>query len=273
MKFSVDIGGYIIVLGLGVGIVFLVMKMIKYQLRSAEKKMQDIADKQAIHVLDENIQQAIKKGDIVINEDNSLKLVKMVHCEEIYLSPYFITDAEKMECVLEKPYILIYEKKISAVNDIIPLLEKTARQKKSLLIITEIVEAEALTTLVINKMTGTLDSCPVRLGQFDERKKIILEDVAVLTGGRVITQNMGITLENIDIEDLGRAEKVKVDKENIIIIGFGGKPAKINRRIEQIKRQFEKSNSFNEKKLLQERLGRLSGKENLVLNVKAIAET
>jgi chaperonin GroEL len=160
-----------------------------------------------------------------------------------YISPYFVTDTEKMEVVLKEPYILITDKKLSSVKPIIPILEKVARTGKALLIIAEDVEGEALATLVLNKLKGTLDVCAVKAPGFGERRKAMLQDIAILTGGQVISEELGLNLEKAELEDLGRAEMVRVKKDETIIIGGKGDPERIKQRIEQIKNQIEQTTS------------------------------
>jgi chaperonin GroEL len=189
-----------------------------------------------------------------------------------YLSPYFVTDAERMEVLLEDPYILIYEKKISSIKDILPLLEKIARAGKPLLIIAEDVEGEALATLVVNKIRGTFVACAVKAPGYGDRRKAMLDDIAVLTNGKAITEDLGIKLENVDVEDLGRAKRVKVDKENTTIVEGAGKTQAINGRIAQIKKQIDDTDSDYDKEKLQERLAKLAGGV-AVINVGAATET
>jgi chaperonin GroEL len=189
-----------------------------------------------------------------------------------YLSPYFVTDAERMEVILEDPYILINEKKISSLKDLLPLLEKIARTGKPLLIIAEEVEGEALATLVVNKIRATLVACAVKAPGYGDRRKAMLEDIAILTGGKALTEDLGIKLENVDIEDLGRAKRVKVDKENTTIVEGAGKTQAINGRIAQIKKQVEDTDSDYDKEKLQERLAKLAGGV-AVINVGAATET
>ncbi len=217
-----------------------------------------------------------KDGVITVEEAKStattLDVVEGMQFDQGYLSPYFVTDAERMEVLLEDPYILIYEKKISSIKDILPLLEKIARVGKPLLIIAEEVEGEALATLVVNKIRGTFVACAVKAPGYGDRRKAMLEDIAVLTGGKAITEDLGLKLENLDVEDLGRAKRVKVDKENTTIVEGAGKTPAINARIAQIKKQVEDTDSDYDKEKLQERLAKLSGGV-AVINVGAATET
>jgi len=217
-----------------------------------------------------------KDGVITVEEAKStattLEVVEGMQFDQGYLSPYFVTDAERMEVILEEPYILIYEKKISSIKDVLPLLEKIARTGKPLLIVAEEVEGEALATLVVNKIRGTLVTCAVKAPGYGDRRKAMLEDIAILTSGKAITEDLGIKLENIDIEDLGRAKRVKVDKENTTIVEGAGKSQGINARIAQLKKQIEESDSDYDKEKLQERLAKLAGGV-AVINVGAATET
>ncbi len=217
-----------------------------------------------------------KDGVITVEEAKStattLDVVEGMQFDQGYLSPYFVTDAERMEVLLEDAYILIYEKKISSIKDILPLLEKIARASKPLLIIAEEVDGEALATLVVNKIRGTFVACAVKAPGYGDRRKAMLEDIAVLTGGKALTEDLGIKLENVDIEDLGRAKKVKIDKENSTIVEGAGKNQAINARISQIKKQIEDTDSDYDKEKLQERLAKLSGGV-AVINVGAATET
>jgi chaperonin GroEL len=217
-----------------------------------------------------------KDGVITVEEAKlmatTLDVVEGMQFDQGYLSPYFVTDAERMECILEDPYILIHEKKISSLKDILPLLEKIARTGKPFLIVAEEVEGEALATLVVNKIRGTLSTCAVKAPGYGDRRKAMLEDIAVLTGGKALTEDLGIKLENVDIDDLGRAKRVKVDKENTTIIEGAGKTSSINGRIAQIKKQIEESDSDYDKEKLQERLAKLAGGV-AVINVGAATET
>src|SRR3989338_4939708 len=199
-----------------------------------------------------------KDGVITVEEAKSMKttlaLVEGMQLDQGYLSPYFVTDAERMETSLEEPYILIYEKKISAMKDLLPLLEKIAKAGRPIVLIAEDVEGEALATLVVNKLRGTLQCAAVKAPGYGDRRKAMLEDIATITGGRALTEDLGIKMENIQLEDLGRAKRVKVDKENTTIIEGAGKTSAINGRIAQIKKQIEDSDSDYDKEKLQERL-------------------
>jgi chaperonin GroEL len=217
-----------------------------------------------------------KDGVITVEEAKStattLDVVEGMQFDQGYLSPYFVTDTERMEVLLEDAYILIYEKKISSIKDILPLLEKIARAGKPLLIIAEEVDGEALATLVVNKIRGTFVACAVKAPGYGDRRKAMLEDIAILTGGKALTEDLGIKLENIDIEDLGRAKKIKIDKENSTIVEGAGKNAAINARIAQLKKQIEDTDSDYDKEKLQERLAKLAGGV-AVINVGAATET
>ena len=217
-----------------------------------------------------------KDGVITVEEAKSmattLEVVEGMQFDQGYLSPYFVTDAERMEVILEEPYILIHEKKISSLKDLLPLLEKIARTGKPLLIVAEEIEGEALATLVVNKIRGTLSAAAVKAPGYGDRRKAMLDDIAVLTGGKALTEELGIKLENVDIEDLGRAKRVKIDKENTTIVEGAGKTQAINGRISQIKKQIEDTDSDYDKEKLQERLAKLAGGV-AVINVGAATET
>ncbi len=217
-----------------------------------------------------------KDGVITVEEAKStltsLSVVEGMQFDQGYLSPYFVTDAERMTCALETPYILIYEKKISNLKDIVPLLEKIARSGKPLVIIAEEVEGEALATLVVNKIRGTLSCCTVKAPGYGDRRKAMLEDIAILTGGKALTEDLGIKLENVDISDLGQAKRVTIDKENTTIIEGAGKTTAINGRIAQLKTQIDDSDSDYDKEKLQERLAKIAGGV-AVINVGAATET
>jgi chaperonin GroEL len=217
-----------------------------------------------------------KDGVITVEEGKAskteLELVEGMEFDQGYLSPYFVTDPEKMECVLDDPYILIHEKKISAMKDILPLLEKVARAGKPLVIISEETEGEVLATLVVNKIRGTLQCAAVKAPGYGDRRKAMLEDIAILTGGRAITEDLGIKLENVKIEELGRAKRVRIDKDNTTIVEGKGETSEIQGRIAQIKKQIETTDSDYDKEKLQERLAKLSGGV-AVINVGAATET
>jgi chaperonin GroEL len=217
-----------------------------------------------------------KDGVITVEEakgmETTLEVVEGMQFDRGYLSPYFITDAEKMECVLEEPYILIFEKKISALRDLLPLLETIAKTGRPLLAIAEDVEGEALATLVVNKIRGILRCAAVKAPGFGERRKAMIEDIAILTGGRAITEDLGIKLENIQMEDLGQAKQIKIDKDDTTIVGGYGTDDAIQGRIAQIKRQIEDTTSDYDREKLQERLAKLAGGV-AIINVGAATET
>jgi len=204
-----------------------------------------------------------KDGTITVEEaktlETTLDVVEGMQFDKGYLSPYFVTNAEEMECVLENPYILIFEKKISSLNDMLPLLQNVAKSGKPLMIIAEDVEGEALATLVVNKLRGTLQVCAVKAPGFGDRRKAMLEDIAILTGGQMISEDLGIKLENVEIGQLGRAKKVTVDKDNTTIVEGGGKTSDIQGRVALIKKQIEETSSDYDREKLQERLAKLAG--------------
>jgi chaperonin GroEL len=191
--------------------------------------------------------------------DTTLELVEGMQFDRGYLSPYFVTDAERMEALLESPLILIYDKKISNMRDIIPILEQIAKKGKSLLIISEDIEGEALATLVVNKLRGTLKCAAVKAPGFGDRRKAMLEDIAILTGGEVVSEDLGRKLESVAITDLGTAKKIIIDKDNTTIVEGSGKKAAIQGRISQIKAQIEETTSDYDREKLQERLAKLAG--------------
>src|SRR5947199_7281371 len=217
-----------------------------------------------------------KDGVITVEESKTmiteLDTVEGMQFDRGYLSPYFVSDAERMEAVLEDPYILIHEKKISNMKDLLPLLEQIARSGKPLLIIAEEVEGEALATRVVNKLRGTLNACAVKAPGFGDRRKAMLEDVAVLTGGKAIMEETGIKLEGVRLEDLGRAKRVTVDKDNTTIIDGGGKQKEIEGRIKQLRAQIEETTSDYDREKLQERLAKLAGGV-AIIKVGAATET
>ena len=217
-----------------------------------------------------------KDGVITVEEaksmETSLDFVEGMQFDRGYLSPYFVTDAERMETILENPYILLNEKKISSMKDLLPILEQIAKMGRPLLIIAEDVEGEALATLVVNKLRGTLNVAAVKAPGFGDRRKAMLEDIAILTGGRVISEDLGIKLENIKVDDLGQTKRVTIDKENTTIVEGSGNPADLEGRIKQIKVQIEETTSDYDREKLQERLAKLVGGV-AVINVGAATET
>ena len=231
----------------------------------------EIADKIA-----EAMDKVGKDGTITVEEaksiETTLEVVEGMQFDKGYLSPYFVTNAETMEAKQEDPYILIYEKKISSLKDLLPLLEKAARTGKPLLIIAEEVEGEVLATLVVNKLRGTLNVCAVKAPGFGDRRKAMLEDIAVLTGGKFISEDLGIKLESIELTDLGRAKSVVIDKENTTIVKGNGKSSDIQGRVNQIRRQIEETTSDYDREKLEERLAKLAGGVAIV-NVGAATET
>lgn len=216
-----------------------------------------------------------KDGVITVEEaktiTTSLEVVEGMQFDRGYLSPYFVTDADRMEVVLEDPYILIYEKKLSVMKDLLPVLEKIVQTGKSFLIIAEEIEGEALATLVVNKIRGILKCCAVKAPGFGDRRKAMLEDIAILTGGKLIAEELGIKLENIKLDDLGKTKRIVIDKENTTIIEGAGKSSDIKARISQIKLQIEDTKSDYDREKLQERLAKLAGGV-AVINVGAVTE-
>jgi len=217
-----------------------------------------------------------KDGVITVEEaksmETSLEIVEGMQFDRGYLSPYFVTDAERMEVSLEDAYILLHEKKISNMKDLLPILEKVAKMGKPFVLLAEDVEGEALATLVVNKLRGTLHGCAVKAPGFGDRRKAMLEDISILTGGRVITEDLGIKLESIEIGDLGRAKRVTVDKDNTTIIEGSGKSSAIEGRVKQIRTQIEETTSDYDREKLQERLAKLVGGV-AVINVGAATES
>jgi len=217
-----------------------------------------------------------KDGTITVEEaksiETTLEVVEGMQFDKGYLSPYFVTNAETMEARMEDAYVLNYEKKISSLKDLLPILEKVAKIGKPLLVISEDVEGEALATLVVNKLRGTLNVCAVKAPGFGDRRKAMLEDIAILTGGRCITEDLGIKLESLSLEDLGRAKSIVVEKENTTIVEGHGKSSEIQGRVNQIRRQIEETTSDYDREKLQERLAKLAGGV-AVINVGASTET
>jgi len=217
-----------------------------------------------------------KDGTITVEEaksiETTLEVVEGMQFDKGYLSPYFVTNAETMECKLEDAYVLNFEKKISSLKDLLPILEKIAKIGKPLLIIAEEVEGEALATLVVNKLRGTINVCAVKAPGFGDRRKAMCEDIAILTGGKFISEDLGIKLETLDLNDLGRAKNIVVDKENTTIVEGYGKSSDIQGRVNQIRRQIEETTSDYDREKLQERLAKLAGGV-AVINVGAATET
>jgi chaperonin GroEL len=220
-------------------------------------------DKQIGDLIADAMEKVGKDGVITVEEakgvETTLEVVEGMQFDRGYISPYFVSDPERMEAVIENPLILIHEKKISSMKDLLPVLEQIAKMGKPLLIIAEEVEGEALATLVVNKLRGTLTTCAVKAPGFGDRRKEMLKDIAVLTGGEVISEELGIKLENIRLEDLGKCKKVVVDKENTTIIEGAGKDKEIEGRIKQIRTQIEETTSDYDREKLQERLAKLAG--------------
>ncbi len=233
-------------------------------------------DSQVGELIADAMEKVGKDGVITVEEAKSMQttldVVEGMQFDQGYLSPYFATDTEKMETVLDDPYILIYDKKISNLKAMLPLLEKVAKSGKPLMIIAEDIEGEALATLVVNKIRGTLSCCAIKAPGYGDRRKAMLEDIANLTGGQSISEDLGVKLENTNLEDLGRAKRIRVDKENTTIVEGAGKTEDIQARIKQIKTQIDESDSEYDKEKLQERLAKLSGGV-AVINVGAATET
>ena len=215
------------------------------------------------NIIAEAMKKVGKDGVITVEEaktmETTLEVVEGMQFDRGYLSPYFVTDPDRMECVLEDPYILIHEKKISSMKDLLPLLEQIAKSGKPLLIVAEEVEGEALATLVVNKLRGTLHCSAVKAPGFGDRRKAMLEDIAILTGGKAVTEDLGIKLENVRLEDLGRAKKITVDKDNTTIVEGYGKSSAIEGRVKQLRTQVEDTTSDYDREKLQERLAKLVG--------------
>src|SRR5574340_1176836 len=233
-------------------------------------------DKQVGNIIAEAMKKVGKDGVITVEEsktmETTLEVVEGMQFDRGYLSPYFVTDPERMECVIENVYILIHEKKISSMKDLLPLLEQIAKSGKPLLIIAEEVEGEALATLVVNKLRGTLNAAAVKAPGFGDRRKAMLEDIAILTGGKAITEDTGIKLEGVRLEDLGRAKRVTIDKDNTTIVEGAGTRKAIEGRVKQIRTQIEETTSDYDREKLQERLAKLVGGV-AVIKVGAATET
>ena len=233
-------------------------------------------DKEIGNIIADAMDKVGKEGTITVEEaksiETTLEVVEGMQFDKGYLSPYFVTDPESMEANLESAYILIHEKKISSMKDMLPLLEKVARSGKPLLIIAEDVEGEALATLVVNKLRGTLNIVAVKAPGFGDRRKAMLEDIAILTGGRCITEDLGLKLENIELEDLGQAKRITIAKESTVIVEGEGSSDAIAGRVSQLKRQIDETTSDYDREKLQERLAKLAGGV-AVINVGAATET
>ena len=257
------------------------------EIKKLSKKLsgrEDIAHVAAISANDPKIGDLIAEAMDKVGEDGVItvedsktmetyvEFTEGMQFDRGYISPYFVTDADKMEVVLKEPYILITDRKLSSVKPLIPILEKVARTGKPLLIIAEDVEGEALATLVLNRLKGVLEVCAVKAPGFGERRKAMLQDIAILTGGQVISEELGLDIEKAELEDLGKAEMVRVKKDETIIIGGKGNPDDIKKRIEQIKNQIEQTTSEYEKETLQERMAKLAGGV-AVIKVGAATET
>jgi chaperonin GroEL len=217
-----------------------------------------------------------KEGVITVEEaksmETTLDIVEGMQFDRGYLSPYFVTDAERMECILEEPYILLHEKKISNMKDLLPILEQIARTGKPFIIIAENIEGEALATLVVNKLRGTLKCAAVKAPGFGDRRKSMLEDIATLTGGKMIAEDLGIKLENLKMEDLGQAKTITIDKDNTTIVDGAGKKSDIEARVKQIRTQIEETTSDYDREKLQERLAKIVGGV-AIINIGAATET
>ena len=220
-------------------------------------------DEEIGNIISDAMDKVGKDGTITVEEaktlETTLDVVEGMQFDKGYLSPYFVTDPEDMECVLENPYILLFEKKISNLQDMLPMLQSVAKSGRPLMIIAEDVEGEALATLVVNKLRGTFSVCAVKAPGFGDRRKAILEDIAILTGGKLISEDLGIKLENVTLEMLGKAKKVTVDKDNTTIVQGQGKSADISARVALIKKQIEETTSDYDREKLQERLAKLAG--------------
>ncbi len=258
------------------------------ELKKMSKKVKDAAEIAQVATISANGDTAIgqiiadamdkvgKDGTITVEEaksiETTLDVVEGMQFDKGYLSPYFVTNADTMECSLEDAYVLIYEKKISSLQDLLPLLQNVAKAGRQLLIIAEDIEGEALATLVVNRIRGTLQTCAVKAPGFGDRRKAMCEDIAILTGGRFISEDLGIKLENIQISDLGKAKRISVDKENTTIVEGAGSTKDIKARIEQIRRQITETTSDYDREKLQERLAKLAGGV-AVVNVGAATES
>jgi chaperonin GroEL len=254
------------------------------QLSKATKDQKEIAQVGTIsanndhtigNIIAESMNKVGKEGVITVEEaksmETTLEVVEGMQFDRGYLSPYFVTDPEKMEASLEEPYILLHEKKISNMKDLLPILEQIAKMGKPLVIVAEDVEGEALATLVVNKLRGTLTTCAVKAPGFGDRRKAMLEDIAILTGGQVISEDLGIKLESITLKDLGKAKRVVIDKDNTTIVDGAGTKSALEGRVKQIRTQIDDTTSDYDREKLQERLAKLIGGV-AVINVGAATE-
>src|SRR5471032_412907 len=234
------------------------------------------ADAEIGKIISDAMDKVGKEGVITVEDgkglENELELVEGMQFDRGYISPYFINNPDKQVALLEDPFILLHDKKISNIRDLLPVLEQVAKAGRPLLIIAEDVDGEALATLVVNKLRGTIQVCAVKAPGFGDRRKAMLEDIAVLTGGKLLSEDLGIKLENVGLEDMGRAKRVIIDKENTTIIEGEGKSSDIQGRVAQIRRQIEETTSDYDKEKLQERLAKLAGGV-AVINVGAATET
>ena len=233
-------------------------------------------DKAIGQIISEAMDKVGKDGVITVEEaksmDTSLEIVEGMQFDRGYLSPYFVTDAERMEAVLEDAYILLHEKKITSMKDLLPLLEKVAKGGKPLIILAEDIEGEALATLVVNKLRGTLNVSAVKAPGFGDRRKDMLNDIAILTGGKVITEDIGVSLDSVELADVGRAKRITIDKDNTVIVDGKGKASDIQARVKQIRNQIEETSSDYDREKLQERLAKLVGGV-AIIKVGAATET
>ncbi len=269
--------------GIDKGVEAVVAELKKFSMPTKDKKeieqvgtISANSDKTIGKLISESMEKVGKEGVITVEEaksmETTLEVVEGMQFDKGYISPHFVTDAEKMEAVLEEPYILIHEKKITVMKDLLPLLEEVSRNGKPLLIIAEDLEGEALATLIVNKLRGTLKVAAVKAPGFGDRRKAMLEDIAILTGGQVISEDLGIKLENIKVKDLGTCKSVKIDKDNTTIVDGAGTKAAIEGRVKQIRAQIEETTSDYDREKLQERLAKIIGGV-AVINIGAATET
>jgi chaperonin GroEL len=269
--------------GIDKGVAAVVAELIKISKPTKDKKeieqvgtISANSDETIGKLLSESMEKVGKEGVITVEEakgmETTLEIVEGMQFDRGYLSPYFVTNAEKMEVTLEDPHILIHEKKITGMKDLLPLLEKSAQSGRPLLIIAEDVEGEALATLIVNKLRGTLHVAAVKAPGFGDRRKAMLEDIAILTGGQVVSEDLGIKLENVNFNDLGKCKTVKIDKENTTIVDGAGSRSAIEGRVKQIRAQIEETTSDYDREKLQERLAKIIGGV-AVISIGAATET